>query len=177
MPTVTEIHNIAPIAQYLASNDISNGALYGHGSNPNIAVQIYLMRKPVEWLFALENIAGGAIPSATLTQTSNWLFSWLGQYGLQASYLINNGGVIVNPSPPPTIYGLPITATYTAAVDGEYILPIALATGAKVIFAQKGSALPLNSLQYFYISPNLTLLGGITMSAFEDLTYQYVLPI
>ncbi len=182
MPTVQEIHEIAPIAQYLASNDVSNGALFGQRPNPNIAIQIYLIRKPVEWLYALEGIADGATPSASLTQTSNWLFSWLGQYGLQALNLINAGGVIPNPSQPTTIYGLPITGVYVAVNDGEYVLNLKteagdnLPAGAKVVFAEKAIRV-LTSSQYNYVAPNLTLLGGIVMSAEEELFFEYVVPV
>ncbi len=178
MPTVTEIvTEIAPVAQFLASNGISQGALNGAPPNPNIAHQIYLIRKPVLWRYNMEGIADGNTPSDSLVQTSNYLLDWLGNYGLLAQAQISTGGIIPNPSAPTTQYGLPITATYTAATDGEYILPINLPAGAKVIFAQKGAALPINSSLYNYISPNLTLLGGLVMGFEDDLTYQYVLPI
>ena len=177
MPTVTDIiTKIGVMAQYLASDDIANGALYGAPVNADIATQIYLIRKPLQYQYNMENIASGNIPSDSLIKTSNWFYGWLGNYGLVAQGLIALGGI--TPSPIANIqYSLPTTLTYTAAVDGEYILPISLPVGAVVIFAQKGAGLPLNSAQYFYVSPNLTLLGGITMSAFEDLTYQYVLPL
>ncbi len=178
MPTITEIvTEISPLAQVLASDGISIGALFGAPINPNLAYQIYLIRKPVEWRYDMEGIADGNTPSASLVQTVNYLYAWLGNYGLLAQALIATGGVIPNPSAPTTQYGLPTTATYTAVADGEYILPINLPSGAKVIFAQKGAALPINTSLYNYISPNLTLLGGLVMSADEDLTYQYVLPI
>lgn len=176
MPTVTDIvTKIAPIAQYLASEDIANGALFGAPVNINIAMQIYLIRKPIEWRYNIEGIAGGNTPSDSLIVTANWLYAWLENYGLIAQNLIATGGVIPN-QVYNSQYGLPITATYTASVDGEYILPINLPVGAVVIFAQKGAGLPLNSTQYYYINPSITLLSGI-MSASEDLTYQYVLPI
>lgn len=177
MPTVTDIvTKIGVMAQYLASDDIANGALYGAPVNANIATQIYLTRKPIEWRYNIEGVAGGNTPSDSLIAISNWFYAWLGNYGLVAQGLIALGGI--TPSPVANIqYGLPTTLTYTAAVDGEYVLPISLPVGAVVIFAQKGAGLPLNSTQYFYVSPNLTLVGGITMSAFEDLTYQYVLPL
>ena len=177
MPTVTDIvTKIGVMAQYIASDDIANGALNGAPANISVAMQIYLLRKPIEWRYNIENIAGGSIPSDSLIVTSNWFYAWLGNYGLIAQSLIALGGVI--PNPVANIqYGLPTTATYTASVDGEYILPINLPTGAIVIFAQKGAGLPLNSGQYFYVSPNLTLVGGIIMGATENLTYQYVLPL
>lgn len=176
MPTVTEIHDIAPIAQFLASNGIANGALYGRKPNPNLAMQIYLIRKPVEWLYDLEDIANGATPSASLVQTSNYLYSWLGQYGLEALELQNAGGIIPNPSGS-TVYGLPITALYTATYDNQSVFPLSLASGARVILVERGAAPPLASSSYSYTSPDLTLLGGIVLNTDDDLTYQYVLPI
>lgn len=175
MPTVAEIHQIAPIAQYLASADVSNGALYGAPVNPNIAIQIYLIRKAVDYRYGLEGIASGGVPSLSLIRTSNYLYAWLGQYGAQALNLLNAGGVVPSPTGT-TIYGLPITGVYTAIVDGEFILPLNLPTGSKVIFAEK-SIRVLTSDQYTYVSPNLTLLGGITLSAGEEVFYEYVLPL
>lgn len=176
MPTVQEIHTIGPIAIVLASNDVSNGALYGVRPNPNLPIQLELIRYAVDYQYNLEGIASGNIPSASLTLTSNYFYSWMGSYGSKAYYLYISGGVIPNPSSPTIVYGLPITDVYTALVDGEFTLPINLPTGAKVIFAQKGAAILLSS-QYAYNSPNLILLGGIIMSAAEDLKYQYEVPI
>ena len=177
MPTVQEIHTIGPIAIVLASNDVSNGTLFGARPNPNLPIQLELIRYAVDYRYNLENIAGGATPSASLTLTSNYFYSWMGSYGATAYHLYVTGGVVPNPSGPTIIYGLPTTAVYTAVTDGEYILNLSLPTGAVVIFVQKGGGEPLISSSYTYISPNLTLLGGIVMSALEDLTYQYVLPI
>ncbi len=176
MPTVQEIHTIAPIAIVLASNDVSNGTLFGARPNPNLPIQLELIRYAVDYRYNLEGIAGGATPSASLTLTSNYFYSWMGSYGSKAYHLYVTGGIIPNPSSPTIVYGLPITDVYTALVDGEFTLPINLPIGAKVIFAQKGAAILLSS-QYVYNSPNLILLGGIIMSATEDLTYEYVVPI
>lgn len=177
MPTVTDIvTKIGVMAQYIASDDIANGSLFGAPANVSVAMQIYLLRKPIEWRYNIENVAGGSIPSDSLIVTANWFYAWLGNYGLIAQSLISLGGVIPN-SVANIQYSLPITATYTASVDGVFVLLISLPAGAVVIFAQKGAGLPLNSSQYYYVSPNITLTGGINMSAGEDLTYQYVLPI
>ena len=168
--TVPQIILRAEISQYLAVNAIQKGGTFGKGIPSHLPSLIYSVRKVVSRVYTLDPA------NELLTKMANYLYAICGQFGIQASYLISSGGSIPAPSGT-TQYSLPVTVTYTASVDGEYILPINLPSGAKVIFAQKGAALPLNSTQYNYISPNLTLLGGIVMSADEDLTYQYVLPI
>jgi hypothetical protein len=175
MPTVTEIDTIGFVAQYLASNDVSNGALFGAIPNPNIAEQIYLIRKPVHTRYVQEDIAGGSTPSASLMQASNYAYSWYGNYGLYALALINQGGVIPTPGGT-TIYGYPISGSYVAVADGETVIDLSLPTGAIVIQVTK-SILQLTTSQYSYASPNLTLLGGISLSAGEQLFYLYVVPI
>ena len=45
MPTVAEIVSIAKISQYLASNDVSKGVLYGARINPMLPKQLYIERK------------------------------------------------------------------------------------------------------------------------------------
>lgn len=176
MPTVQEIHTIAPIAIVLASNDVANGTLFGARPNPNLPIQLELIRYAVDYRYNLEGIASGNTPSADLTLTSNYLYSWMGSYGSKAYFLYVSGGVIPNPSGPTIIYGLPITSVYTAIADGEYIINLNLPAGAQVIFVEK-SIRVLTTSQYSYTTPNLTLLGGIVMSADEELFYEYVLPI
>lgn len=177
MPTVQQIHTIWPTARVLASNAVANGSLYGRIPNPNIAIQIELIGYAVDYQYeVIEKIQLGNTPSASLTNTSNYLYSWCGIYGVQAFALYNSGGIVPTPSSN-TVYGLPITATFTATSDSQSVCPLNLPSGARVIFAQKGGAPPLDSSEYSYTSPDLTLLGGIVLMTDEDLTYQYVLPI
>ena len=176
MPTVQEIHTIWPTARVLASNYISNGALFGAPTNANLAIQIELIGYAVDYQYeVIEQIDVDSVPSASLTATSNYLFQWCGQFGVAAFALYQAGGIIPTPSGN-IVYGPPVTAVYTATSDGETSLTINLPTGAIVVFASIAARI-LTSNQYQYVSPDLNLLGGLELSIDTELFYQYSVPI
>lgn len=95
MPTVTEIVTIiAPISNYLASDDIANGALFGQRTNPMLGMQLYVETEAVRNRYDYESIAEGATPSQPLVQASNYLYGLCSNYGLYALSLSESGGVI-----------------------------------------------------------------------------------
>lgn len=174
--TIANIITIAKISEYLASNDIGNSALYGAQPNPNLPAQIYLITKGVEQRYIDEG--SPATPSASLLDTANYLYAFCKQYAMQAWALINSGSAIPSTSVLGglVLYGHPISGVYTAISDGETVLNLGIPSGAIVWQASK-SLVALTSSQYSYSEPNLTLLGGISLSADEPLSYSYVLPI
>jgi len=171
--TVANIITIAKISQYLASNDISNGALYGAQPNPNLPTQIYLITEGVEQRYIDEG--SPSTPSASLFSTSEYLLAFLKGYGLQALALINSGGAIPSTGGL-TLYGHPISGTYIPSTIGESVLNLGIPSDAIVVWAQK-SIQTLNPSDWSWISPNLTLLNGIQLGELEPLNYMYVLPI
>ena len=182
MPTVQEIHDVWPIARVLASEAVANGAMFGAPINPLLPLQIELIGYAVDYRYALEDIAGGSTPSASLTLTSNYLYSWCAQFGLMATGLINTGGVIPGTTPSTVIYSIPISSSYTATTDGETILTLldadgnALPTGTRVVQVFKSLAW-LSPNDYEYTYPSLELLNGISLSEFEVLSFLYVVPV
>ncbi len=95
MPTVTEIVTIiAPISNYLASDDIANGALFGTRVNPMLGLQLYLETQAIRNRYDYEEIANGATPSQPLQLASNYLYALCSSYGHYALSLANSGGVI-----------------------------------------------------------------------------------
>lgn len=168
--TIPQIILRAEISQYLAVKSIKKSGLFGGGTPSNLPSLIYQVRKTVSRMYDLDPT------ESNLLGISNYLYSICGKFGLEASYLESTGGVVPNPNAPTTQYGLPVTDIYTAT-DGQYILPLNLPSGAKVIYAQKGGGTALPTTSYTYNNPDLTLLGGIVMGDEEVLTYQYVLPI
>ncbi len=182
MPTVTEIQSIGKIAQYMASNDVSKSGLIGPLTNPLIAQMIYLVRKPLEWRYGMEDIAGGATPSESLVNTSNYFYSLLGVYGLRALAAISSGGVVPSPTPATVIYSYPLSSTYTATVEGETTFELKdadgddLPVGTKIFGVSKGLYF-LNPTNYEYSYPAFTLLNGNAMAEFEVLSFSYVYPI
>ena len=177
MPTVTQIiTQIAPISEYLVSNDVANGVLFGARPNAMLPNQIYIETQSCLWLYNLENIIGGSIPSKSLTSTSNYLYAICGQYGVAAFALVNSGGVLPVTGVVPTQYGYPMSGYYIAAVDGESVINLTLPTGSKVVQVFKSINWMITT-DYIWVQPTLTLLNGISMSAGEKISYLYVVPI
>ena len=176
MPTVAEIINIAKISQYLASNDVSNGALFGAPLNPQLPLQLYIERKAVEYRYDYEDIAGGSTPSESLILTSNYLLSLCDKYGLYALALINGGGTTPGTGTVTGLYSYPIQGEYLATSDGETHLLISLPTGGRVVQVIKGNT-PLDTADWEYDSPYLDLLNGVEMTDTEVIFYLYVVPL
>lgn len=182
-PTVTEIQSIGKIAQYMASNDISKSGLIGPITNPLIAQQIYLVRKPLEYRYGMEDIAGGATPSESLVNTSNYFYSLLGVYGIRARAAISSGGVIPSPTPATIMYGYPRSSRYTATTDGETTFELkdangdSLPVGTKIFDVEKGLWAIVETSNYTYSYPAFTLLNGESMTEGEVLSFSYVYPV
>lgn len=171
--TVADIITYAKISMYLASNDVSNGGLYGAPPNPNLPYQINIILDTVEQRYTDEG--SPSTPSASLYTTSEYLKAWCKQYFLQAQALVNSGGAIPGTGGQ-TLYGYPISGTYIPSTIGEYILNLGIPSNAVVVWAQK-SILTLPPSDWSWDSPNLTLLNGIQLGELEPLNYMYVLPI
>lgn len=185
-PTITQsVTQIAPISEILASNDVMNGALFGEPLNFMWPIQIYIETQSCLFRYNQEGIATGGTPSETMINNANYLYSIIcGKYGQRALFLRNSGGVIPSPNPPTQLYGIPISSEYVATVDGEVSLPLRdvsgnlLPAGALIVWVSKSTTpLPLQSIQYNWVPPNLVLLGGISMSAEEILSFLYVVPL
>lgn len=187
MPTVTQIViQIAPISEVLASNDVANGVLFGEPLNAMWPIQIYVETQSCLFRYQQEGISNGNPPSQTMINNANYLYSIIcGGYGQRALFLIDSGGAVPSPTPQPSQgYGIPISSQYTAVNDGEFELELRdvngnlLPTGSLIVWVQKSTTpLPLQSVQYRYIEPNLVLLDGISMGADEILSFLYVVPI
>lgn len=185
-PTITQIvTQIAPISEVLASNDVANGSLYGEPLNWMWPIQIYVETQSCIFRYNQEGIATGGIPSQTMINNANYLYSIIcGGYGQRALFLLNSGSVVPSPDQPTQVYGIPVSSQYIATVDGETVLELRdvqgnlLPTGSLIIWVSKSTTpLPLQSVQYNYVEPNLVLLDGISMGADEILSFLYVSPV
>ena len=104
MPTIPEIIDIAKLSQALANLDNGRSGLFGQRPDPLLPMKLYMERKAVEWCYDLDNT------DSSLTETSNYLYSLCGRYGLTAQAIINGGtggGAVVRPNSP---YLIPITS-------------------------------------------------------------------
>lgn len=88
MQAVSDIINWAKISQYLATNAINRGGLWGDGIPANLPRHLYMVRKNVEWLYDLDPT------DETLTATSSYLLTLCGKFGLQAMSITGNAGTI-----------------------------------------------------------------------------------
>ena len=167
--TIPQITLRAEISEYLAVLSIKKSGLYGGGTPSHLPSLIYQVRKSVSRVYDLDPT------NEYLIGNANYLFALCGGFGIRASYLINSGGSIASVSGD-VLYGRPYSGTYTAVADGEYVLDLNIPANAVVYVAQK-SIQTLQPSDWSWVSPNLVLLNGITLSESEPLNYEYVLPI
>src|SRR5882757_4495292 len=88
MPTIAEIVNVYPIAQYLSAIDIGRKGLYAGGKTVLLPQKIRNIGKSVERIY--NNDAG----DSTLPLTANYLWTLCGIYGLQALSVIQQEGSV-----------------------------------------------------------------------------------
>ncbi len=89
--TPEQVIEIARISQYLAANDVANGKLFGARKIPISPRTIYMERKALEWLYDLDPT------NENITLISNYVFSLLRGYGLQAANIAGTGGGTITP--------------------------------------------------------------------------------
>ena len=147
IPTILQI---ADISQYLAANDVSEGKKLKSGFlAPALAVQIFLAKTVVRWIYSLN-------PSdSSLIQTGNYLFQLLGGYVNQAQGIINNvaGGVatITNPSNVSINVGQNATFSVMVTSSSPYV----------VQWYRNGVAIPgANGLSYTLSNAQLSDTGS-----------------
>jgi len=167
--TIPQILLRAEISQYLAQISIIKGGVYGGGTPAYLPSLIYDVRKSVERVYTLDPT------NSALIKIANYLEAICGAYWGRASFLVNTGGSIPATSNT-TFFGAPVSWTYVATADGEYIINLGLPSGAIVWWAQK-SIQTLAPTDWNWVYPNITLLNGISLSNEETLNYSYYLPI
>jgi hypothetical protein len=86
MPTITRTLQIAPIAQYLSSNKISKGKLFGSGSNdPNRPITIFMVYKIAKKVFDYD-------PTYSLLQkVCDYLYELIQPWSAQAGAIYDGG--------------------------------------------------------------------------------------
>lgn len=177
MPTVTDIvTNIWPISQFLASNDISKGSLYGAPVNPNLPIQLHIIGNSVKYRYDYEEIDNGNAPSTDLIHAANYLFSFCDKYGLEALSLEGSGGQVPGTSSLTNVYSYPISGYYIGTFDGEDNFQISLPAGAKIVQVFKSSNW-LENYNWSWVQPLFSLLNGNSLGQDEKLSYLYVVPI
>ncbi len=85
MPTTATTIETAEISQYLVSNDIAKGSLFGQKLNPSWDIILYMERKALEWAY------NQSATYSNIYQTTAYVY-WLLYKKLKAEYILNTGG-------------------------------------------------------------------------------------
>lgn len=132
--TIQQIIDIAKISEYLASKDVSLGALFGRRITPDTPKVLYMERKAIEFLYALDPT------NSTLTLTANYLYSLCRGYNLKAMSITGGGGNVapVNPSTQPLPLQFIVAASGTTFIDGQSSKVLSTFIGYNLLFSRNG---------------------------------------
>lgn len=135
--TTLDYINIAKVSQYLASDDISKGNLFGPRKIPITPRVLYMERMAVEWMYNLDP------NNSTLALTGPYLYSLCRGYNLKAQNILNiGGGGSISPITPsgsaPNPYDWEVTPTSEPLADGESTVTLTDLIGFNIIFSRGG---------------------------------------
>ncbi len=115
MPTPAEVISIYKLASVYASQDISNGQIFGKRINTKLPLVLQMEGGILEWLYVQDPA------DSRLVKIANYVFALCEMYGLTAFATITGGGGTVIPGMPiiPSIpYLIQITgASFANATD------------------------------------------------------------
>jgi len=138
VPTIAQIIDIYPVAQYLATNDIQNGGLFGGGIDLSLPQKIRNIGKSVERIYNDDPT------DTTLPKTAYYLYALLGMWGAEAQAISGIAG---------SVAGIVGNVTSPLPLDFEVSASSIIATGA--------SSITITS----YIGCNIEFTrGGITQN-------------
>ena len=169
--TISQIINIAKISEYLSTLDKVRSGLFGAGIPSNLPNLIYNVRKCVERKY------DQLVPSNSLTNTSNYLLSICGKFGIAAQYISGTGGSIV----PPTPGGTGINPYLIKVVSADFATPtryndVRLVDKTYVIFWNELSRYLDSETEYTATSTGVEfLLDGFDASTNSYTFYIYLL--
>jgi len=131
--TVSEIVNIYPIAQYLCAIDLPKRGLSAGGVDINLADKIYNIGQSVL------NRYNADPTDETLIPTSNFLYTLMGKYAIEAMATTGTGGSIAHTSTAqiPQPYNFIVSAT-SFIPDGDGSKIITAFIGYNIIYSRGG---------------------------------------
>lgn len=144
MPTIAQIIDIYPVAQYLCATDLLKRGLYGGG------VDLQLPQKIRNIGLSVERIYNDDPTDTTLTATANYLYNLCGKYGMQAQAVSGTAGSIagiVSGGQSPLPLDFEVSASSIIA-SGDSTLIITAFIGCNIEFTRGG------------ITQNTTNAGG-----------------
>lgn len=164
MPTVVEIINLYPIAQYLAVNDIAKSGLYAGGTDISLPEKISNIGKSVL------NRYNADPTDETLTETANYLYTLLNKYGIQAQGVNGTAGNIAHTSTAqiPDPYNFVVNTTDSFILDGASSKIITAFIGYNILFSRGGIVQSnLTSQSSYYNWNKLTGLFTVSPAAVD----------
>lgn len=160
--TIPQIIEIAEVSQYLVSDNISKGTMFGARLDPNWGITLYLERKAVQWMYNI-NPTNPTLPATSLYLLSLCYNVW------KAWYIVNNGsgGNIPPVTPPanaPSPYYFEVTDS-SFLVNGQSIATIANFAKYNLIYTRNGIPQSQVTDQPSYFSWNPTTAQFISVPA------------
>ncbi len=145
--TTAQVINIAKISQFLASQDVAKGSLFGKRISPQTPSVLYMERSAVEWMYDTDPA------NSTLQLTCNYLYSLCRGYNLQAQRITGSGGSVspVNPTTAPNPYEFEVSGSSFIAT-GESTKTITAFSGYNILFVRNNvpqSTVDLGSGSYY----------------------------
>lgn len=166
MPTNSEILQLAPIASYLAANDVRKSTLFNNFArlNPILPQQIYAIYFITKKIYDLDPNYDG------MTAVCNYLWEICGRYGVAAQGISGGGGYTPIPTP---VQNFPIYITqdnFTTAT----LYPNTKLFGNNIsVFLSQINRLLLPNVEFEVLVTGL----NITMPGFDATQFDYELLI
>lgn len=85
MPTTAQILQLAPIAQYLASNNVAKRQLFGGGFDTNLPTKIFAVNYVIQEIYSFDPTYTG------LDACAQYLWQLCGRWGLAAQQISGSG--------------------------------------------------------------------------------------
>jgi hypothetical protein len=166
MISVPNIINIAKASQYLATNAILRGGLFGRGLDALLPRKLYCIRKNVEWLYNLS-------PNEdTLQGVANYLYALCAPFLALAQVVIaaGGGGVIVNPFTGGNATLADITLEFELGVTSSPVV----VNGVNVTLPSDGDNTITLPLQYVMSGSIEVVVGGTPQPVIPTTNSTYV---
>lgn len=165
--TIQEVIDRSQVSIYLSGNDNAKGTLFEPRiAAPGSPISIALISDALNWGYD-----GGAQTTADVRQMANYLEWLIGQYGLQAQYILSgSGGGTVVPGGGgnrPAQLNFTVAASGTTLIDGQSSVTLSSFAGFNVIVNKNGQSLnQITTAPVYYTWSSATAVLTVSPAAF-----------